>query len=55
MFKVHLLTLSSSKNTVLVGMEKLMSRKRSFDALVQWFGPYVIDLIRRLKDEKSNS
>lgn len=54
-FKVHLLTLSSSKNTVLIGMEKLKSRKRSFDALVQWFGPYVIDLIRRLKDEKTNS
>ena len=54
-FKTHLLTKKSSQNTVLVGLEKIKSRKRSFDALVQWFGPFVVDLMRRFNDEKSNA
>ena len=39
-FKTHILTKTSYPNTVVIGFEKIKSRKKSFEALVQWLGPY---------------
>ena len=52
--QVHLLTKAGHPNTVLVGCHKLKSRKKSFESLVQWLGPYTLDLVKRFAEEKGN-
>ena len=54
-FKVHILGRSSCSNTVVVGWQKVQSRKKSFEALVQWLGPYMADVVKRLAQEKETS
>ena len=51
-FKVHILGRTSCSNTVVVGWQKIQSRKKSFEALVQWLGSYMSDVVRRLALEK---
>ena len=51
-FKVHILGRTSCNNTVVVGWQKIQSRKKSFEALVQWLGSYMSDVVKRLALEK---
>ena len=54
-FKVHILGRTSCSNTVVVGWQKVQSRKKSFEALVQWLGPFSADVVKRLAQEKESS
>ena len=54
-FKVHILGRTSCSNTVVVGWQKVQSRKKSFEALVQWLGPFMADVVKRLAQEKESS
>ena len=51
-FKTNLLVKPSYSNTVIVGFEKVQSRKKSFEALIQWLPSYFIDIVSRLSSEK---
>ena len=39
----------------MVGWQKVQSRKKSFEALVQWLGPFMADVVKRLAQEKESS
>ena len=51
-FKTNLLVKPSYSNTVIVGFEKVQSRKKSFEALIQWLPSYFINIVSRLSSEK---
>ena len=51
-FKVHLLCKpGSSRHTLLLGFQKIQSRKKSFESFTQWIGSYINDVVKKLASE----
>ena len=50
-FKVHLLFKASFPNSIIVGFEKIQSRKKSFESMVGWIGSYMNGLVKGLTEE----
>ena len=50
-FKVHLLSKTSFPNSVIVGFEKIQSRKKSFESMIGWIGSYLNSFVKSLADE----
>merc|ERR1719341_2118917 len=57
-FTCHLLTTAgqsvmNTSSQSWVALQKVHSRKKSFESMVGWFNPYLADLVPRLMKEKS--
>ena len=59
-FTCHLLTTANGQSGTNIGnqswvaLQKVYSRKKSFESMVGWFNPYLVDLVPRLMKEKSS-
>ena len=51
-FRLHYLASSYDKNTLLLGLEKLKSRKKSFESIVSWMKSYIPHVVRLIVQDK---
>ena len=51
-FRLHFLASSYDKNTLLLGLEKLKSRKKSFESIVSWMKSYIPHVVRLIVQDK---
>ena len=51
-FRLHYLASSYDKNTLLLGLEKLKSRKKSFESIVSWMKSYIPYVVKMIVQEK---
>ena len=52
-FRLHFLVAQEQQsNAVMVGIEKLKSRKKSFDSIVTWFKSYIPNIVKSIAQEK---
>ena len=51
-FRLHFLASSYDKNTLLLGLEKLKSRKKSFESIVSWMKSYIPNIVKLIVQEK---
>ena len=51
-FRLHFLASSYDKNTLLLGLEKLKSRKKSFESIVSWMKSYIPNVVRMIVQDK---
>ena len=51
-FRLHFLASSYDKNTLLLGLEKLKSRKKSFESIVSWMKSYIPNVVKLIVQEK---
>ena len=51
-FRLHYLASSYDKNTLLLGLEKLQSRKKSFESIVSWMKSYIPHVVKLIVQDK---
>ena len=51
-FRLHFLSSTYDKNTLLLGLEKLKSRKKSFESIVSWMKSYIPNVVRMIVQDK---
>ena len=51
-FRLHYLASSQDNNTLLLGLEKLKSRKKSFESIVSWMQSYIPHVVKLIVQEK---
>ena len=53
-FRLHYLNLRDQhSNSVMVGIEKLKSRKKSFESIVTWMKSYIPNIVKTIVQEKT--
>ena len=51
-FRLHFLASSTDKSTLLLGLEKLKSRKKSFESIVTWMKSYIPNVVKMIVYDK---
>ena len=51
-FRLHFLASSYDKNTLLLGLEKLKSRKKSLESIVSWMKSYIPNVVKMIVEDK---